>query len=51
MLGGGSKGRVGGFAHEALLGLLPRIAGADATVFPSFGRAWRTLPAMSSNAL
>ena len=37
MLGGGSKARVGGFSHEVLLGVLPRLAGADATIFPSFG--------------
>lgn len=37
MLGGGSKQRVGGFSHEVLLGVLPRLAGADATIFPSFG--------------
>ena len=37
MLGGGSKNRVGGFSHEVLLGVLPRLAGADATIFPSFG--------------
>ena len=37
MLGGGSKHRVGGFSHEVLLGVLPRLAGADATIFPSFG--------------
>ena len=37
MLGGGSKKRVGGFSHEVLLGVLPRLAGADATIFPSFG--------------
>ena len=35
--GGGSKSRVGGFSHEVLLGVLPRLAGADATIFPSFG--------------
>ena len=37
MLGGGSKSRVGGFSHEVLLGVLPRLAGADMTIFPSFG--------------
>lgn len=37
MLGGGSTNRIAGFSHEVLLGLLPRLAGADATVFPSFG--------------
>ena len=37
MLGGGSANRIAGFSHEVLLGLLPRLAGADATVFPSFG--------------
>ena len=37
MLGGGSTNRVAGFSHEVLLGVLPRLAGADATVFPSFG--------------
>jgi ribulose-bisphosphate carboxylase large chain len=37
MLGGGSKARVGGFSHEVLLGVLPRLAGADMTIFPSFG--------------
>ena len=37
MLGGGSYDRVGGFSHEVLLGALPRVAGADATIFPSFG--------------
>ena len=36
MLGGGSYDRVGGFSHEVLLGALPRVAGADATIFPSF---------------
>mmetsp|Transcript_5864 Transcript_5864/g.19750 ORF Transcript_5864/g.19750 Transcript_5864/m.19750 type:complete len:566 (+) Transcript_5864:134-1831(+) len=37
MLGGGSTNRIAGFSHEVLLGILPRLAGADATVFPSFG--------------
>ena len=28
---------MGGFSHEVLLGVLPRLAGADMTIFPSFG--------------
>ena len=26
-----------GFSHKVLLGILPRLAGADATIFPNFG--------------
>ena len=37
MLGGGSKNEVRGFSHGVLLGLLPRLAGCDATIFPNFG--------------
>ena len=37
MLGGGSKEECRGFSHKALLGILPRLAGCDATIFPSFG--------------
>ena len=37
MLGGGSRGRVAGFSHEVLLGVIPRLAGADVTIFPNFG--------------
>ena len=37
MLGGGSQNTIRGFAHGVLLGLLPRLAGADATIFPNFG--------------
>jgi len=37
MLGGGPRDEVRGFTHGVLLGLLPRLAGADATIFPSFG--------------
>ena len=37
MLGGGSDEACRGFSHKALLGLLPRLAGCDATIFPSFG--------------
>ena len=37
MLGGGTRNSVRGFAHEVLLGVLPRIAGCDMTVFPTFG--------------
>ena len=37
MLGGGSKDEVRGFSHKVLLGILPRLAGADATIFPNFG--------------
>jgi ribulose-bisphosphate carboxylase large chain len=28
---------VRGFSHKVLLGILPRLAGADATIFPNFG--------------
>ena len=37
MLGGGSKNEVRGFSHGVLLGLLHRLAGCDATIFPNFG--------------
>ena len=37
MLGGGSGDAVRGFSHKVLLGMLPRLAGADATIFPNFG--------------
>ena len=37
MLGGGSSEECRGFSHKALLGVLPRLAGCDATIFPSFG--------------
>ena len=37
MLGGGSDEACRGFSHKALLGVLPRLAGCDATIFPSFG--------------
>ena len=37
MLGGGTEDVCRGFSHEVLLGLLPRLAGADATIFPNFG--------------
>ena len=41
MLGGGSDGPddvpIRGFSHKVLLGILPRLCGADATIFPSFG--------------
>jgi len=37
MLGGGSQNTCRGFSHGVLLGLLPRLAGADATIFPNFG--------------
>ena len=37
MLGGGSTDAVRGFSHKVLLGILPRLAGADATIFPNFG--------------
>ena len=37
MLGGGTRNSVRGFAHEILLGVLPRIAGCDMTIFPTFG--------------
>jgi ribulose-bisphosphate carboxylase large chain len=37
MLGGGTRNSVRGFAHEVLLGVLPRIAGCDMTIFPTFG--------------
>ena len=40
MLGGGTRNSVRGFAHEVLLGVLPRIAGCDMTIFPTF---WRTI--------
>ena len=37
MLGGGTQNSIRGFSHGVLLGLLPRLAGADATIFPNFG--------------
>ena len=37
MLGGGSQDECRGFGHKVLLGVLPRLAGCDATIFPSFG--------------
>ena len=37
MLGGGSEEQCRGFSHKSLLGVLPRLAGCDATIFPSFG--------------
>ena len=37
MLGGGTRQSVRGFSHEILLGVLPRLAGCDMTVFPTFG--------------
>jgi ribulose-bisphosphate carboxylase large chain len=37
MLGGGSRNEVRGFSHKVLLGILPRLAGCDVTIFPNFG--------------
>ena len=37
MLGGGSQHECRGFSHKVLLGVLPRLASADSTIFPSFG--------------
>lgn len=37
MLGGGSQHSVRGFSHGVLLGVLPRLCGADATIFPNYG--------------
>ena len=37
MLGGGSQHECRGFSHKVLLGIIPRLAGADSTIFPSFG--------------
>lgn len=36
-LGGGKKDLVRGFTHEVLLGLMMRLIGCDATIFPNFG--------------